>query len=446
MGVNMLMNTLYFDEKRGMEKITTQKSGVLIAIAAILCSFAGCQPGDVSQKEQEPIFYPPFPDKPRIQFLKSFSGVTDLDFEGKRKASAFEKFVVGEATDWEQTEILKPFGMTLYEGKLYVCDVGRSAIEVIDLKTGKFSMLTKDRRLMAPGNIVIDKGNKYVSDARAGAVFVFDKNNRLAGIWGKQESIVPVDVDIYEDKLYVLDSESAQVVLFDKITGKELKRIGKKIKNPKDIKPGELNYVTGLTVDYEGNIYVVDTVNARVTKFDKEGIFQQITGFQSRSIHGLIRPKGIDVDKEGRLWIIDAMTNVAKIYNSEGQLLLFFGMHGMQPGQLYLPASVRVDYDHIEYFQKYAVEDAQLECLILVSNQFGPNKISAYGLGKFPEQEKKAEAEMLRRLKQEEGGTLLKQQQGDEAEESGSSKPGDNDKEDENSNQGEKNELDKQEN
>ncbi len=54
---------------------------------------------------------------------------------------------------------------------------------------------------------------------------------------------------------------------------------------------------------------------------------------------------------------------------------------------MYLPASIRVDYDHIEEFRKYAVEDAELECLIIVSNQYGPNKISVYGLGDFPAEE-----------------------------------------------------------
>lgn len=404
----LLMKTTYFDEKRDMEKRPTLQIGALLVAVAILASLVGCQKGEVSQTETKPVFYPPAPDKPRIQFLMSISGATDLEIEGKKKAGAFEKFVVGDATGWEQTEIAKPFGMALYDGKLYVCDVGRSAVEIIDLKTGKFSFLTKDRRLMSPGNIVIDNGNKYVSDARVGTVFVFDKDNNLVGMWGKEAGLAPVDLDIYQDKLYVLDGESCQVLVFDKITGKELDRIGKR---GKEI--GELDYVTGMTVDHEGNIYVVDTVHARVTKFDNEGIYKQIFGFQSTSIHGLVRPKGLDIDKEGRLWIIDAGTNVAKIYNAQAQLLLFFGTQGMGRGQMYLPGTVRVDYDNIEYFQKYAVDGAQLEFLILVSNQYGPNKISVYGFGKFPAQEKTAEEEMLRRLKQVEGGGLLQREPGE---------------------------------
>ena len=413
---------------------------LIIAAIAVLGTLAGCQKGQVSQEDTTPIFYPPAPDKPRIQYLTSFSGATDVDAEDRRKVGGFEKFIVGDAVGWEQTEIAKPFGMTLYEGKIYICDVGRSAVEIIDLKTGKFSFLTRDRRLMNPGNIVIDHGNKYVSDSRAGAVFVFDKDNTLVGMWGKEAGLMPVDVDIYEDKLYVLDGESCQVVVFDKITGKELDRIGKK---GKEI--GELNYVTGMSVDHEGNIYVADTVNARVTKLDKEGIYKQAFGFQSTSIHGLIRPKGLDVDKEGRLWIIDAGTNVAKIYNTDGQLLLYFGLQGMLRGQMYLPASVRLDYDNIEYFQKYAVDGAELECVILVSNQFGPNKISVYGFGKFPAQEKAAEEEMLRKLKLEQGGGLLQPGKTDSDKEDKASED-ESSKEGESTRQGERNEDGKEAN
>ncbi len=224
----LLMKTTYFDEKRDMEKRPTLQIGALLVAVAILASLVGCQKGEVSQTETKPVFYPPAPDKPRIQFLMSISGATDLEIEGKKKAGAFEKFVVGDATGWEQTEIAKPFGMALYDGKLYVCDVGRSAVEIIDLKTGKFSFLTRDRRLRDPGNIVIDHGNKYVSDARVGTVFVFDKDNNLVGMWGKEAGLAPVDLDIYQDKLYVLDGESCQVLVFDKITGKELDRIGKR--------------------------------------------------------------------------------------------------------------------------------------------------------------------------------------------------------------------------
>ncbi len=41
------------------------------------CVFFGCQQAEVKPKVEEekiePVFFPPFPDKPRLQFLTSFS-------------------------------------------------------------------------------------------------------------------------------------------------------------------------------------------------------------------------------------------------------------------------------------------------------------------------------------------------------------------------------------
>jgi len=41
------------------------------------------------------------------------------------------------------------------------------------------------------------------------------------------------------------------------------------------------------------------------------------------------------------------------------------------------------DYDNVDLFRKYAVPGADIEFLVLVSNQYGPNKISVYGFGSF---------------------------------------------------------------
>ncbi|MHC4855341.1 MAG: hypothetical protein ACYS72_02940, partial [Planctomycetota bacterium] len=100
------------------------------------------------------------------------------------------------------------------------------------------------------------------------------------------------------------------------------------------------------------------------------------------------RPKGIAVDKAGRMWIVDTAAQVAKIYNAEGQLLMFFGFPGYGPGNMNLPAAIHIDYDHLDLFKDYFAEGAQIEFLVLVSNQYG-SKINVYGFGKFPVEEKR---------------------------------------------------------
>ena len=83
---------------------------------------------------------------------------------------------------------------------------------------------------------------------------------------------------------------------------------------------------------------------------------------------------------------MDAATQVGKVYNTEGLLLLYFGMAGNRPGMMNLPATVILDYENVELFQEYAVKGAKIEFLVLVTNQLGPHFVAVYGFGSFPEQ------------------------------------------------------------
>ncbi|MHC4704850.1 MAG: hypothetical protein ACYTFQ_30245, partial [Planctomycetota bacterium] len=138
------------------------------------CLFTGCRSVETEQPVPSPVFFPPPPEVPRLQFLTSFSGPEDL---GARPTGGFEQFVLGEP---EVPEGLgAPYGMALFEGKLYVCDVGRKEVAVFDLRNRTFGYLTRDRRLIKPVNIFIDNdGWKYVTDPTVGVVFVFDRDDK----------------------------------------------------------------------------------------------------------------------------------------------------------------------------------------------------------------------------------------------------------------------------
>ena len=358
-----------------------------VAAAWAVCVFSGCEPAQMDRLPLEPVFFPPAPDKPRLQFLKSFSGPEDI---GAPRPSAFERFILGEPETKEG--IGKPYGIAIFEGKLYVCDVGRRMVEVLDLVNHTFGYLTRDRRLMNPVNIYIEAdGTKYVGDPTAGAVFVFDRNNTLKAMFGRELNIAPVDVVVRGQQCYITDFNSNQIVVLDKTTGKEVTRIGKEGEEE-----GQFKLISDLALDEEGNIYVTDKVNARITEFDKSGIFLRTIGKLGDYAADFVRPKGIAIDNDGRIWVVDAAPEVAKIYNREGQLLLYFGLPGNRPGMMNLPAAIALDYDNVELLQEYAVEGANIEFLVLVSNQFGLNMVNIYGFGNFPEQ--KPEPEQKREM------------------------------------------------
>jgi len=323
-----------------------------------------------------------------LQFLTGFAGPQDL---GAKPVGGFERFVLGEPETAEG--ITTPYGMAIFEGKLYVCDVGKSMVGVFDLRNRTFHYLTKDRRLVKPVNICVDEdGSKYVADPTAGLVFVFDRDDNLSAMLGQTLKISPMDVVVRGSLCYVTDYNSNQVVVLNKTTGEEITRVGQRrltevqAQPPTELPPGEFSLISDLALDQQGNIYVTDRAAARITQFDASGLFRRTFGRLGDNIDEFVRPKGIAIDREDRIWVVDAATEVVKIYNDQAQLLLFFGEPGNAPGTMNLPATVVLDYDNVDLFRKYAVQGANIEFLVLVSNQYGPNKISVYGFGTFPVQ------------------------------------------------------------
>ena len=358
---------------------------------AAFCLFGGCGAPQEESGAVHPVFFPPAPEKPRLQFLKSFGGEADLGIAGP---GGLEKFVLGEA---EQKEgITTPYGLALFDGKLYVCDVGKRRVEVLDLTKRSFGYMTEDRRLVNPVNICIEEdGTKYVADPTVGAVFVFDAGNTLQAILGKDSQIRPIDVAVRGPHCYVTDYAGNRVVVLDKSTGKEIRRIGEQGDGDTQFK-----LISDLTFGPDGDLYVTDKIKARIFQFDPSGNLKRTIGRRGDNVDEFVRPKGIAVDSANRMWVIDSgvslspslwSTEVAKIYDSQGRLLLFFGGPGNEPSNMNLPAKIILDSRHVDLFRPYAVKGANIEFLVLVSNQYGSNKVSVYGFGEFPVQSRPKE-------------------------------------------------------
>ena len=74
------------------------------------------------------VIYPPPPDTTRIQYLTTISNSQHVT--GRRGALA--RFVLGEKTP---QPVIKPYGIAIQNGRLYVCDASIAGLEIIDLNT-----------------------------------------------------------------------------------------------------------------------------------------------------------------------------------------------------------------------------------------------------------------------------------------------------------------------
>ncbi len=84
----------------------------VVGLVLVACLFAGCEtsktkgndPGGQTSAASDSnfVFYPPSPDKPRLQFLVSFTTSGDLGDGANKKASGFERLSLRRTT-WSTT-------------------------------------------------------------------------------------------------------------------------------------------------------------------------------------------------------------------------------------------------------------------------------------------------------------------------------------------------------
>ena len=347
---------------------------VFECLAVVGCSSA-------TTNNQGPVFYPALPERPRYQFLFGFT--TEEDLVGK---SSFEEFLLGKE---EETRALrKPYGVALWGSKLYIADTGLRRVVVVDLADKAFETLLGDAgpgKVEVPINIsVTPDGHKWVADAGRGQVLQYDAKDGFVRAYGKKGQFKPTDVAVFGDYVYVCDVGDQEIEVLSRQTGAPLFKFGRPGSDP-----GSFSFPTNLTVDGQGNVYVSDTGNFRIQKFDPKGKLLGKFGEVGDAPGTFTRPKGIDVDPDGRIYVVDAAFENVQVFDQEFRLLIGLGGPGLEPGNLYLPADVDITLDKAGIFKPYVDPRLNLRFVVLVVSQYGPRRINAYGYGDWtgPEQD-----------------------------------------------------------
>lgn len=318
-------------------------------------------------------FWPPYPDKPRIQFLTSFNKSSDI----APPRTSFEQLIYGKEPE-EIQAINKPYGIAFWHGRIYVCDLRKDCVTILDLRKKQTLVMghSGGDNLVNPTDIAIaDDGWKYVCDSMRGLISVYDADDHFVTSFGHKD-LKPVGVAVWHDLLYVCDFKAQVVDVYDRHTGKLLRTVG----TPGN-KPGEFIRPLGIATDKDGNVYVTDVLTCRLQKFDRNGNYVEGFGTVSAKAGGFVRPKQVAVDSSGIIYVVDAAFSNVQLFDQQGRLLTFFGSAGTHPGAMYLPAGITVSDHGLDLFAKYVHPDFQAERLIFVTNQFGPNKIAVYAFG-----------------------------------------------------------------
>ncbi len=341
-----------------------------------LCLYLGaCATGPQGDKGG-PIFIPPLPNPPRLQHLLSISTLKDLG-----KQDNFLEFVIGKETGTEAIAT-KPYGVAIFQGKIYVIDTRGPGYVVIDLLKKKYTRVDGGNtgRMAKPINITIDTdGNKYVTDTGRNQVLRFDAQDKFVQAYGIKGQFKPADVAIVKDQLYVSDLKNHMIQVLDKRSGKLISKMA--TPDEKD-QNALVHFPTNLAV-YGDKLYISDTGNFKIVKYTLDGKYVEKLGSVGTGFGQFARPKGIALDREGRLYVVDAAFENVQVFNKDGKLLIYFGGAGDQPDSLNLPTDITIDYENVKYFQQYAAPGFKLEYIVIVTSQFGVNTINVFGFGKM---------------------------------------------------------------
>lgn len=339
---------------------------LLVALALTGCS---------TQKAAKsgPVFFPPAPNPPKVQFLMSINDSSDVE----EKKSSFSLLLTGTSEESKVRPIGKPYGVAAGNGKIYVCDSGMNMIEIIDLKAKTFERLKGDvniGKLKKPINLTLDSaGNLFVADTNRREILMYDAEGNYLRAYGKELQIKPVDVAVDAEFVYALDLLSNEIKVIDRKSGELVRAFAKDL----------LYMPSNMTTDANDFIYVSNVGHGNVTKIDKDGHLLASYGKLGDAFGEFGRPKGVAVDNTGRIYVADAMFYNVQVFSDKGRLLMFFGDPGLLAGSLNLPAGITVTRDNLDFYQKLAAPGFILEQIIIVGNQYGNSKISIYGLGEM---------------------------------------------------------------
>jgi uncharacterized protein (TIGR03663 family) len=191
-------------------------------------------------------------------------------------------------------------------------------------------------------------GNVYVADTWNHRVQVFGADGTFLRAWGSNPVGQPqggdgqffgprsIVVDA-QGNVFVTDTGNKRIEKFD-ATGKYLQSFG-----GAGTGPGFFNEPVGLAQDQQGNFYVADTWNQRIQKLgpDLQPIAAwPVAGWDSQSV---VDKPYIAVDSANNVYVTDPQSGRVFEYGPNGQVSAVFGKIGNDASSMHTPTGIAVD-------------------------------------------------------------------------------------------------------
>jgi predicted membrane-bound mannosyltransferase/DNA-binding beta-propeller fold protein YncE len=246
------------------------------------------------------------------------------------------------------------------QGNVYVADSDNGRVQKFDA-SGKFLLAwgskSPDGVIGPPGafsqiwGIAVNKaGNVYVADTWNHRIQKFDANGKFLTMWGANGDTRGVAqgnptlfygpraiaIDAQGD-LFVTDTGNKRVLKFDANGNPIAQYGGIGSENGQFLEP------VGIAIDQQGNIFVADTWNQRIQKFDANFNYLtqwQVQAWESQSV---VNKPYLAIDAEGNVFASDPETARILKFSNDGKLLAVFGNRGADLSSFNLPTGLAFD-------------------------------------------------------------------------------------------------------
>lgn len=325
----------------------------LILVCTLILLFTGCASTQKSEFKYinatpQPVSWPALPNEPRYQYIGDLYGEINFKKSGEKsfgdRVKLFFSWLVGVFSEKYQLDFLaRPqSGVVGPDGRIYVTDVSRQSVYVFDQTKGEFYRwrdVNEEQSFLTPIGITASlKGTVFVSDADLGVVVMLDQKGAFLGMIGKGILNRPTGI-VWSEKeqlLFVVDTHAHDVKVFTE-SGELFGQFGKRGHGD-----GEFNSPTHIAYA-NGNVYVSDTLNARVQVLSRDGEYRSTIGKRGVYLGDTPRPKGVATDSSGNVYIMESFYDHLLVFNQQGDFLLPIGGAGSGPGKFFLPSGLWVD-------------------------------------------------------------------------------------------------------
>ena len=219
-----------------------------------------------------------------------------------------------------------------------------------------------------PYDIAISSDNRiyvlnrmYPSSAQGIRVQICDLEEEWYGEFGEgpdhgeNQFLVPVALDFdKDDRLYVTDESLHQIKIFDK-HGNFIEAWGRDT-----AKVSNLQGPSGICVDNQGEIVVVEQYPGRITKISSIGDIKFSFGESGSGEGQFDLPWGVTVDNEDNIYVADWRNDRVQKFTTNGEFIMCIGTSGSAPGELKRPSGVAVDKDGSIYVADWGNERVQI--------------------------------------------------------------------------------------